>query len=301
MMVSKDGMYSMLIGQNELETDIQSADYKPNNKQDLPQFTVRDGPRVRPYKLATAGLGLLCTTLLIVIIALCIHFQNSYRLRGELDSIASNHSTVTKALEQLQGEYQEALDAKHRVEEQFGLQHSEQEQLQKKIESLLVEKKDLQSLVSMHENSCGKCLPGWRLFDSRCYYFSYHESKPKKSWSGGREDCITKGADLAVVDSEQKQLFLMRTITSMSLGRAYSWHLAGFWLGLRDVHVEGTWKWLNGTQLTVGYWMDGEPNDTYSEEDCAAIYPISDLLKSWNDAPCNYLLNWICESELTNP
>lgn len=83
--------------------------------------------------------------------------QNSYRPRSELDSIASNHSTVTKALEHLRGEYREALDARHRVEAQFGLQRFEQEQLQKKIESLLVEKKDLQSLISMHGDSAETC------------------------------------------------------------------------------------------------------------------------------------------------
>lgn len=44
------------------------------------------------------------------------------------------------------------------------------------------------------------------------------------------------------------------------------------------------------------YWNDGEPNNQYNE-DCAAVYPKTNPFKSWNDAPCNYNLKWICEMQ----
>lgn len=58
--------------------------------------------------------------------------------------------------------------------------------------------------------------------------------------------------------------------------------------------------------LYYRYWNHGEPNDQYSVEDCAAVYPFNNPLKSWNDAPCSHPLKWICEkpmesSKIPNP
>uniref|UniRef100_A0A8C9V9T3 C-type lectin domain-containing protein n=1 Tax=Scleropages formosus TaxID=113540 RepID=A0A8C9V9T3_SCLFO len=134
---------------------------------------------------------------------------------------------------------------------------------------------------------CEMCPVGWRLFSSRCYFFSASEGTRRKSWPDARADCVDRGADLVEVESKEKD--------------PHVWHLTGFWMGLRDIHTEGVWKWLNGTELTVGYWMDGEPNDQYSTEDCAATYLKPNPLKSWNDAPCSTKLYWICEKGQKKP
>ncbi|XP_014066337.1 C-type lectin domain family 4 member E isoform X1 [Salmo salar] len=62
-------------------------------------------------------------------------------------------------------------------------------------------------------------------------------------------------------------------------------HIKGFWIGLKEEEdTEGTWTWLDGTDLTQGYWEDGEPNDHYGMEDFAAIK--INPMKFWNDATC---------------
>lgn len=73
----------------------------------------------------------------------------------------------------------------------------------------------------------------------------------------------------------------------------------GFWIGLRDVHEEGTWRWLDGTRLVEGYWKDGEPNDVNSE-DCATVYPKENFFKAWNDNSCEVKHKWICEKAPTS-
>uniref|UniRef100_A0A3B5LPH9 C-type lectin domain-containing protein n=1 Tax=Xiphophorus couchianus TaxID=32473 RepID=A0A3B5LPH9_9TELE len=133
------------------------------------------------------------------------------------------------------------------------------------------------------EKNCGKCPSGWLLLKTSCYYFSNYEPESRKNWSDSRADCIRQGGDLLIINNLEEQVDLSRQASQ-----------SGFWIGLRDVEEEGVWKWVDGTRLTEGFWNVGEPNNL-NNEDCAAVYPKSNPFMSWNDAPCNYNLKWICE------
>ncbi|RXN38792.1 C-type lectin domain family 4 member F-like protein [Labeo rohita] len=43
------------------------------------------------------------------------------------------------------------------------------------------------------------------------------------------------------------------------------------WIGLTDTDVEGTWKWVDGSTLTSGFWDPREPNGKKGEN-CALSY-----------------------------
>ncbi|XP_047455940.1 CD209 antigen-like [Mugil cephalus] len=79
------------------------------------------------------------------------------------------------------------------------------------------------------------CPAGWQMFSCSCYFLS---GKPG-SWDEGRQDCRDKGADLVVIDSPEERMFLSISINS------------NMWIGLSDREVEGTWKWVDGTPLTL--------------------------------------------------
>uniref|UniRef100_A0A673Y9U1 CD209 antigen-like n=1 Tax=Salmo trutta TaxID=8032 RepID=A0A673Y9U1_SALTR len=67
------------------------------------------------------------------------------------------------------------------------------------------------------------------------------------------------------------------------------------WIGLTDSVTEGTWKWVDGTSLTTGYWGAGQPDDS-GQEDCVEIhYGEDDPVKTWNDDKCDTNHIWICE------
>ncbi|CDQ99050.1 unnamed protein product, partial [Oncorhynchus mykiss] len=79
------------------------------------------------------------------------------------------------------------------------------------------------------------CPAGWQQFESSWYFLSTET----KTWKESRDDCLERGADLVIINSDKEQKFLF------DLKR-------GVWIGLTDSVNEGTWKWVEGTPLTTG-------------------------------------------------
>uniref|UniRef100_A0A4W5MSA1 C-type lectin domain-containing protein n=1 Tax=Hucho hucho TaxID=62062 RepID=A0A4W5MSA1_9TELE len=77
------------------------------------------------------------------------------------------------------------------------------------------------------------CVKEWRTFNSSWYCIS----NEYKTWEDSRQDCLKRGANLAVINSEEEQVFISQLNTKP-------------WIGLTDKDSEGTWKWVDGTPLT---------------------------------------------------
>lgn len=269
------------------------------------------GLNTQTYRLTTAILGILCAVLISTIIGLFISYkglgekhivlsQNSSETNSNLEQLKANYDQLTAALMKVQKSFQEAVSAKDSMQMERERERAGKELLQRQKEALMKQETSLQTRITMLERNCERCPVGWELLHSTCYFFAPIETAEKLSWHRSREECNKTGADLAMVDSQEKQEFISR-ILKLKGTSSRSWHLSGYWIGLTDIKTEGVWKWVNGTELTKGFWSDGEPNDQYSAEDCAATYPKENPLKTWNDAPCGYILKWICELKLQEP
>uniref|UniRef100_A0A672HWX6 C-type lectin domain-containing protein n=1 Tax=Salarias fasciatus TaxID=181472 RepID=A0A672HWX6_SALFA len=145
------------------------------------------------------------------------------------------------------------------------------------IDNMLMFKKDIPSCTSCSLSLFQK---GWVHFRSSFYYISSTE----KTWQESRDDCVSRGADLMIIDSQEEQDFTRRFSKDM-------------WIGLTDRAQEGTWRWVDGTLLQRSYWDNGAPNDMSGEEDCAEIID-EDVENSWNDWPCDRQIHWICEKKM---
>ncbi|XP_040892222.1 CD209 antigen-like protein C [Toxotes jaculatrix] len=122
---------------------------------------------------------------------------------------------------------------------------------------------------------------GWVYFSGSVYYIS----SIKKNWDKSRNDCLQRGADLMIINSKEEQDFAAQMNDSM-------------WIGLTDRETEGTWKWVDGTPLTISFWASGEPNSYAStEEDCAELR-YHRTVESWNDRSCRYQIPWVCEKKV---
>uniref|UniRef100_A0A8C3S199 C-type lectin domain-containing protein n=1 Tax=Chelydra serpentina TaxID=8475 RepID=A0A8C3S199_CHESE len=79
------------------------------------------------------------------------------------------------------------------------------------------------------------CLDGWVGYQGKCYYFS----EAKKNWNNSQSHCSALGASLAVIDSEQEMMFLLRYKGKLD-------HWLGLW---REQDLDQPWKWANGTKF----------------------------------------------------
>ncbi|XP_036845294.1 C-type lectin domain family 4 member M-like [Oncorhynchus mykiss] len=166
--------------------------------------------RLRPYRLAAVCLGVLCVLQVTLNISLRLAFYNRGNETVEKNPLQTSYNTKTKERDQLQTSYNTLT--------------KERDQLQK----------DRDDLMSKFSNLKQKCPEGWQKFESSWYFLS----TVKKPWRESRQDCLERGADLVIVNSDMEQEFLFG-LTKRA------------WIGLTDSVTEGTWKWVDGTPLTT--------------------------------------------------
>merc|ERR1719353_1448405 len=123
--------------------------------------------------------------------------------------------------------------------------------------------------------------------------FSFHSSP--KSWHAAREDCLSRGGDLASIHSEAEN------------GEAFA--LTGgrdTWLGLNGEEDEYNYVWSDGTPMDYHGWAPGEPNNCCGagdDEDCGGYWSgRNDGTPSWDSLyggeSCGGELAYICRYTL---
>ncbi|XP_045074859.1 CD209 antigen-like protein E [Coregonus clupeaformis] len=215
----------------------------------------------RPSGVAAVCLGLLCVLLLAGIIGLSVYY-----------GVIGHHDSIER--EQLQASYSFMTKERDKLQTSYNNLTAERDQLQTERDFLS------RSLTNLKPT----CPEGWQKFESSWYFLSTET----KTWKESREDCLVRGADLVIINSENEQEFVFNLSN-------------GVWIGLTDSVTEGTWRWVDGTPLTTPrYWSNHQPdngggNPEYGEEDCVEIRKNQSPLEAWNDKSCDRKHNWICE------
>uniref|UniRef100_A0A8C7X8Q4 C-type lectin domain-containing protein n=1 Tax=Oryzias sinensis TaxID=183150 RepID=A0A8C7X8Q4_9TELE len=125
-----------------------------------------------------------------------------------------------------------------------------------------------------------KCPAGWMKFKYSCYF----TSSEKNTWEQSREFCRNKTGDLAIINSEEEMAFINTLCKS---GQQT-------WIGLTDGEVEGQWKWVDGTPLTLIFWGTGQPNSYQgSDQDCVEFWHRSKGIGDWNDESCSNTIRFV--------
>uniref|UniRef100_A0A8C2BRD1 C-type lectin domain-containing protein n=1 Tax=Cyprinus carpio TaxID=7962 RepID=A0A8C2BRD1_CYPCA len=149
------------------------------------------------------SLGLICVLLLVFIILLYIN------ITAERDLIKSYKNTV----------------------DEFN-----QYQLQNNFSSLSQKNLVLESKVASMSEELKQAYKQGYLWGSGWFFISTE----LKSWSDSRQYCRDRGADLVIINTEEKQRFITSLVTER------------VWIGLSDTENEGNMKWVNNSTLKQG-------------------------------------------------
>ncbi|XP_029316805.1 C-type lectin domain family 4 member G-like [Cottoperca gobio] len=309
-----DGEFSSLVYEEDLQDNSENPSYSQSN-QDKQQVSTHSMTPWRHCSLAAVSLALLAAVLLTVDIGLGVHCKSTLQCTPQDNKLTDTLLTscdpehVNNELAKLQDTYKTANETLQGVKKQLDSEMSRQKPINWELEHQTRRSKDYEvQLVKMTQDlaalryqlpmindGCRLCPPGWILMNSMCYYFSFSDNIGK-SWKNARDYCQLYGGDLAVIDSKDKEnatvnhLMTNKRISQITVGGL------GFWIGLRDFHKEGSWKWVDGTILFEGYWNDGEPNNNRGDqEDCGAVLARENFFQAWNDVKCGTPQKWICE------
>ncbi|KAG8236594.1 hypothetical protein J437_LFUL016946 [Ladona fulva] len=129
---------------------------------------------------------------------------------------------------------------------------------------------------------------GYEYFPGVGYYKFY--PKGTKSYSKAMDTCINDGAHLAILNSEAE----MKVLRSIFARHPDVFRYA--YLGYHDQAEEGKFFTIFGDPLSkTGYerWDEGEPNQSYGNEDCGTMHRSGGL----NDSPCerDFSMPFFCE------
>ncbi|XP_036789923.1 fibronectin isoform X6 [Oncorhynchus mykiss] len=199
--------------------------------------------------------------------------QNSLNTRTtERDQLQNSLNTRTTERDQLQNSLNTRTTERDQLQNSLNTKTTEIDKLMKRLNTITMEHDQLQKDIGSYPE-------GWRRFGCSCYYLSTE----RKSWKESRQDCLERGADLVIINSEEEQTFI-NGFESVTFA----------WIGLTDSVTEGTWKWVDGTPLTTPrYWWSGEP-DGWTDQNCVEIY-MSSGQGVWRDYDCTFSQQWICE------
>ncbi|XP_056591958.1 CD209 antigen-like protein C isoform X1 [Triplophysa dalaica] len=246
-----------------------------------PEHKGSECARNRCHRSVLVCLVLLCVLLLTAVIVLCVliytnnhqfHINNK-KITQERDQLLTKYTNITEERDQLLTKYTNITEDRDQLLTKYTNITEERDELKVKCYNATELYKQINwktNLIWTHFSD------GWIEQEVRLYLIS----SELKNWTESRSYCRDRGADLIIINNKEEQDFV-NNITSG----------AQHWIGLSDSDVEGTWKWVDGSTLTSGFWEVGQPG-YHRLENCALSQP------EWHDYPCTSFFKSICEKKI---
>ncbi|XP_026204869.1 lactose-binding lectin l-2-like [Anabas testudineus] len=135
----------------------------------------------------------------------------------------------------------------------------------------------------------GNCPPFWYSFEGRCYKYV----STRTTWAEAELYCVSQRANLVSIHSLEEENFVKSLIMNFDLAQGDTW------IGLSDIHKEGSWMWSDGCPVKFVYWDSRQPDNYKELEHCGENNHGSEL--KWNDHLCSNLFSSVCASRIICP
>ncbi|KAK3582968.1 hypothetical protein CHS0354_027084 [Potamilus streckersoni] len=107
------------------------------------------------------------------------------------------------------------------------------------------------------------------------------------TWFVASRDCVSRGGQLACIDSLEEQTFITNHLTGFKS--------PGLWIGATNLNVRSGFQWIDGNGFAFINWAPGEPNNVNNNEHCGEMITGGPLRSKWNDINCENQRGYICE------
>ncbi|KAM3595902.1 uncharacterized protein V6R79_004905 [Siganus canaliculatus] len=128
----------------------------------------------------------------------------------------------------------------------------------------------------------GGCPPFWFGFNGRCYKYV----ATRLTWADAELNCVSQRANLVSIHSLEEENFVKTLIKNFDHTQSLTW------IGLSDIHKEGSWMWSDGSAVNFAFWLRGEPNNLGGNEHC--VHNNFRQERKWNDDKCYLRLASVC-------
>uniref|UniRef100_A0A3P9MVY0 C-type lectin domain-containing protein n=1 Tax=Poecilia reticulata TaxID=8081 RepID=A0A3P9MVY0_POERE len=125
------------------------------------------------------------------------------------------------------------------------------------------------SELVLERNSCPEF---WYSFNGRCYKY------------------ISVDSNLVSIHSLEEHNFVNTMIKSFDLTQAFTW------IGLTDLHKEGSWMWSDGSKMDFLLFEEGQPDNADANENCGHTNMYTQY--KWNDIVCSREFSFACKKHL---
>uniref|UniRef100_A0A8D3AMY2 C-type lectin domain-containing protein n=1 Tax=Scophthalmus maximus TaxID=52904 RepID=A0A8D3AMY2_SCOMX len=117
----------------------------------------------------------------------------------------------------------------------------------------------------------GNCPVFWYSFDGRCFkYVASH-----MTWADAELQCVSEGANLVSIHNGEEQTFIKYLIKNFDPAEGSTW------IGLSDLHKEGSWMWSDGSAVDFVFWTEQQPDNSGGAENC--VHTNYDTSLKWNN------------------